>query len=81
MGEREYSLCLSVIAPHSCAVLSSAEGTFSESSPNDLNAKQLPAGAAKWTIIGEIREETWGGGEMQKGEIKTKCGHLNCTTK
>lgn len=33
-----------------------------ESSPNDLNAKQLPAGAAKWTIIGEIREEKWGEG-------------------
>lgn len=51
----------SVTAPHSHTVSSSAKATLAESSPNDLNAKQPPAGAAEWTIIGEIREEEWGG--------------------
>lgn len=53
--ERERERVLSVecvSASHSRTLLSSVERTLTESSPNDLNAKQQPQALAKKTIIG-----------------------------
>ncbi len=58
-----YVECVS--ASHSHTLLGLFEQTFTESSPNNLNAKQWPWALAKKTIMGRYKEEERGKAYMR----------------